>query len=88
MRRSELKEKLEKITEESRRLYRQYPNLHLYLMIWEDYERLVEQHKKAGIHPPKDRARKKILDAWAISKTTFYTLMHLLESLCEDMSIP
>lgn len=85
MRRSELKEKLEQITEESRRFYRQYPDLHLYLLIWEDYERLVELHKKAGIHPPKDRAREKILDSWGISKNTFYVIMHLLENLCEDM---
>jgi len=86
MKRSELKQKLEKITDESRRLYRLYPNLHLYLMIWEDYEMLVEKHRKAGIRPPKGRARKKISDLWGISKNTFYDIKHLLSDFCEDVT--
>ena len=85
MKRSELKEKLEKISDESRRYYRQYPNLHLYLMIWEDYLAHVAANRKASIHPVKERARGEVCDAWNISKDTFYQIKRTLEDLCEDV---
>lgn len=85
MTRTELKKKLEKPTQESRRLYRNYPTLYRDLILWEDYLACVAQMRKEKIHAPKDRARIIVLEYYGISEKTFYAIRRTLRELCSDV---
>ena len=85
MRRTELKEILQKNTEESRWYYHRYPCLYRDLMLWEYYLQCVSIRRKQKIHAPKNRARLDVCDDYAISEKTFYAIRRTLCELCEDV---
>ena len=85
MRRSELKEMLENQQEKCWYYYRQHPNLHRDLALWEDYLTIERANRHKGIHPPKERARMAILEKWMVGENTFYKIHRLLRERCEDV---
>lgn len=85
MRRAELKEILEKNTDESRRYYRLYPYLYRDLMLWEDYLQCASLRRKQKYRAPKNGARYDVCEYYGISDKTFYTIRRTLRELCEDV---
>ena len=85
MRRSELKEILEKKDDGYQKLYLRYPTLHRDLVLWEDYLQLVALNRKKKIHAPKDRARIEMCECYRMTEKTFYAIRTRLRDLCEDV---
>ena len=85
MKRTELKEILSTPSAESRKLYRNYPDLYRALVIWEDYLLELSYARKREEHAAKNAARHIVLDYYRIGENTFYELRSILRSLCEDM---
>ena len=85
MKRAELKEVLSQPTAESRRLYRMYPDLYYYLVVWEDYLNELAFSRKRKFKAPRNRARYTIMVAYHIGENTFYKIRSTLAFLCSDM---
>lgn len=85
MKRTELKEILEKKDGHYQKIYRQYPTLHRDLTLWEDYLQLVVKNREQKIRAPKDRARMCICAHYGITDKTFYVIRTRLRDLCEDV---
>ena len=81
MKRSKLKEILEKRTPESRRYYRLYRDLAL----WEDFLRIVAKNHTKKYRAAKNFARYDVCEQYGVSEKTFYVIRNILRSLCEDV---
>ena len=85
MKRLELKQILEKVSDLSRRYYRLYPTLYRDLVLWEDYLLLVEENRHKQIRALKERARIEICQHYSITDKTFYVIRRRLSDLCYDI---
>ena len=85
MKRLELKQILEKVSDLSRKYYRMYPTLYRDLLLWEDYLQCIEVRHRQKQRALKDKARMDILEAYNICDKTFYAILRRLRDLCEDV---
>lgn len=81
MKRSKLKEILEKRKPESRRYYRLYRDLSL----CEDFLRIVAENHTKKYRAAKNFARYDVCEQYGVSEKTFYVIRNILRSLCEDV---
>lgn len=86
MTRAQLKEILSSPSEKSRKLYRLYPDLYRFLVVWEDYLNHLSYYRKQHFRDAKNRARDAVLMHYRMGENTFYSLRSIMRDLCDDMS--